>query len=170
MVSVKLQKILLVRTDRIGELVLSLPVVRALKEKHPASSVSILAQRKFAEYLRHFSAIDEVLEWPYGITRLNLTEKLRMAHFLRKKRFDLVIILNPSKELNQIVCLAGIKYRLGYERKWSFLLNIKILDEKFRGEKHEVEYNFDLLRKINIEPEHKGFPENDFNRDTSIKL
>jgi ADP-heptose:LPS heptosyltransferase len=47
--------------------------------------------------------------------------------------------------------LAGISKRVGYDRKLGFLLTERIPHTKERGEKHELEYNLDLLRYLKIE-------------------
>ncbi len=46
--------------------------------------------------------------------------------------------------------LAGISVRVGYARKWGWLLTHRILDEKVLGECHEVEYNLRLLKPLGI--------------------
>ncbi|MCM8765821.1 MAG: hypothetical protein NC920_03140, partial [Candidatus Omnitrophica bacterium] len=44
--------------------------------------------------------------------------------------------------------LAGIPIRVGYARKWDFLLTHKIEDKKYLGLRHEVEYNLELVELI----------------------
>jgi heptosyltransferase-2 len=46
--------------------------------------------------------------------------------------------------------MAGIPERIGYNKKLGFLLTKKIEDKKYLGKKHELEYNFDLLKLIGI--------------------
>ena len=64
---------------------------------------------------------------------------------LRKYRFDLCVVLNPTKEAHQSIFLAGIPVRVGYDRKWGFLLTHKIKDTKHLGNRHEVDCNLELV-------------------------
>jgi ADP-heptose:LPS heptosyltransferase len=74
---------------------------------------------------------------------------------LRRKNIDLAVLLNPSKEFNLFTNLAGIPIRVGYARKWGFLLNHKIKDKKYLGERHEVEYNLELVDLVGAITEDK---------------
>jgi ADP-heptose:LPS heptosyltransferase len=73
-----------------------------------------------------------------------LKEKTRIIRLLRAKDIDMAIMLNPSKDFNIITYLAGIPVRVGYGRKFGFLLTNRMKDEKHLGLKHEVEYNLEL--------------------------
>ncbi len=73
-----------------------------------------------------------------------------LGNLLKSKRFDAAIVSNPSKELHVAVWLAGIPQRVGYDRKWGGLLTDRIPDEKALGVRHEVEYNFELLKPLGI--------------------
>ena len=75
---------------------------------------------------------------------------------LKKKKFDLAVILHPTNRLHLVSFLAGIKRRIGYDRKLGFLLTDKIKHSKQLGEKHEVEYSLDLVRYLGIMPEDKN--------------
>jgi ADP-heptose:LPS heptosyltransferase len=46
--------------------------------------------------------------------------------------------------------LAGIRWRVGYNRKWGRLLTHRLDDRKALGERHEVEYNLDLVRALGL--------------------
>lgn len=49
--------------------------------------------------------------------------------------------------------IAGVPIRAGYNRKWGFLLNRKIRDERDEGKKHETEYTMDILRLVGVQGE-----------------
>ena len=80
---------------------------------------------------------------------------LRLKNILKEKKFDMAVMVNPKKELHLAAFLAGIPIRIGFDRKWGFLLTHKIKDVKYLAEKHEVEYNLDLVRALGIEPSNK---------------
>ena len=60
----------------------------------------------------------------------------------------MAIILNPHKILHLACFLAGIPCRVGFDRKWGFLLNVKKTDDRDNGQKHEIQYTMDLVHLI----------------------
>ncbi|OQX54352.1 MAG: hypothetical protein B5M48_01175 [Candidatus Omnitrophica bacterium 4484_213] len=140
-------KILLIRTDRFGEFILNLPAFRAVRKGFPNSHIAVMAQPYIRELIEDNPDINEVIDYELE-NQKGILPGLKLSWFLKKKKFDLAIIFNPSKKFNIITFLAGIPLRVGYERKWGFLLTHKIEDKKYLGEKHEVEYNLDLVRLI----------------------
>jgi len=140
------KKILIVRNDRFGEFLLNIPALRALKETFAGAKLIAVIDPKVRELAENIPFIDGVIEW--GQVKHPLSEKLKLIGTLKKIKFDMAIILNPSKEFNIITYMAGIPIRVGYDRKWGFLLNRRIEDKKYLGEKHEVEYNLDLVNLV----------------------
>ena len=152
----KIKKILVFRTDRIGDILLSIPAIRALKQSFPEAQISVIVQSPYACLLENNSDINEIITYDKK-KNSGFWGTLKFIVHLRKKRFDLAVVLNPKKRSNIIAFLAGITYRLGYQRKWGFLLNQAIKDEKYKGEKHELEYNLDLVRAIGADTKDKNF-------------
>ncbi len=75
---------------------------------------------------------------------------------LRKKRFDLALILHPTNRANIIVFLSGIPVRVGYNKKFGFLLTHKLEERKYEGKKHEIEYTLDIVRSLGVSAENNG--------------
>jgi ADP-heptose:LPS heptosyltransferase len=152
---VDIKRILLIRTDRFGEFILNTPVIRAIKEKFPSSYLGIMVNPMVKGIVEGSPYIDEILIYDEKAMQ-GFFKSLKFVSEIRKKKFDLVVILNPKKKFNIITFLAGIPIRLGYNRKWGFLLTHKIEDRKSSGQKHEVEYNLDLVRRIRIDTQDKS--------------
>jgi len=140
----KIKRILVVRNDRFGEFLLNIPAIRALKEVFSSAAICAAVNPDVASLAARVPYIGEIIEWA-GSARHTAGEKLRLLKRLKEKRFDLSVILNPSKEFHIYSFLAGIPCRVGYDRKWGFLLTHRLRDEKSAGKKHEVEYNLDLV-------------------------
>jgi lipopolysaccharide heptosyltransferase II len=141
-----IKSILVVRNDRFGEFLLNIPALRALKETFTNAKIIIVADPYNRELVEAIPFIDEIIEWSQD--RHTFLSRLRMLALLKKKKIDLAIMLNPSKEFNIYTYLAGIPRRVGYDRKWGFLLTDKIKDKKYLADKHEVEYNLELVRGL----------------------
>lgn len=137
------KNILAVRNDRFGEFLLIIPALRALKQKYPLAKITLVVSPYVRELAGYIEYADQILCWE--LKKHSLAEAFRFAHGLRNK-FELAVIFNPSKEAHLISFLAGIKKRVGYNRKWGLLLNLKKEDRKHLEDKHEVEYNLDLVR------------------------
>lgn len=149
----EIKKILALRNDRFGEFLLNIPALRALKETFKEAKLILVAGSDTKELAEVIPCIDEVIEWRKdGHT---LKEKLKFIGFLKKQNIDMAVMLNPSKDFNIFTFLSGIPVRVGYNRKWGFLLTHKIKDKKHLGEKHEVEYNLDLVGLIGARTENK---------------
>lgn len=138
-----IKNILVVRNDRLGEFLLNIPALRALKETFRDAKLIVAVNPALRELADNVEYIDEVIVWEHG--KHSLFEKIRLLKLLRAKNIDMAIMLNPLKDLNILTYLAGIPIRVGYDRKMGFLLTHKIEDKKYLGLKHEVEYNLELV-------------------------
>ena len=147
------QRILIVRTDRLGDLLLSTPVVRALRQRFPQSYISMLVSPYTKDVLEGNPALDEIITFDKDARNSQgWWAAFRFARFLRKKKFDLAIVLHPTTRMHLLIFLAGIPKRLGYDHKFGFLLTDRIKHTKHYGQKHETEYALDLVRYLGIEP------------------
>jgi heptosyltransferase-2 len=100
--------------------------------------------------------LDEVIIYDKEGKHKSWRRSAGFSHNLAKKRFDLAIILHPTNRVHLVTFFAGIPRRLGYDRKLGFLLTDRIKHTKQFGEKHELEYNLDLLRHVGIETDDKN--------------
>jgi len=146
------KNILIVRTDRIGDVVLTTPAVKALRQAYPGSRISILATPVTYDLVFGNPYVDEVLvDDRQGVHR-GLGGFLRMVRELRSQRFDLAIIFHTKRRYNLACYAAGIPCRLGYKNnKFGSLLSLPLKDARHLGEKHEAEYCLDVLKAIGIE-------------------
>lgn len=145
------KRILIVRTDRIGDVVLSTPVIKALKDNFANVYLAMMISPATQELVRGNPYLDEVIVYDKEQEHRGVIRSLQFALSLRKKKFDIAVILHSTNRVNLLAYLAGIKERVGYSRRLGFLLTDNIPYVKYRGEKHEVEYNLDLLRCLGIE-------------------
>jgi len=139
-----IKKILAIRNDRFGEFLLTMPAVRALKKKYPQAQLSLVVDSYLRELAACIDCVDEVIIWDKR--RHRFSQIMAFSRSLKQKHFDMSIAFNPSKEVNIICFLAGIRRRIGYARKWDFLLNATIADTKHFAKKREIEYNLELAQ------------------------
>lgn len=138
--------ILLVRTDRIGELLLATPAFGSVRESFPGAKITLIVKPSSSPVVEGNPCIDSIIKIDPDSGLDSLAKRLRFIRFLGRSGFDMAIIFNPNKFFNISTFLAGIPVRVGYDRKLGFLLTNAIEDRKYLCEKHEVEYNLDLVR------------------------
>jgi lipopolysaccharide heptosyltransferase II len=148
-VSLDLRNILLIRTDRIGDLMLSLPMLPLIRKKFPAASITVMVQAYTRELLDGHSCVDQILLYD---APKNATEFFAAARMLRSKRFDAVILPYPRFRLALLAFTAGIPVRIATGYRWySFLFTTKIYEHRKDAKKHELEYNLGLLSVLGID-------------------
>jgi heptosyltransferase II len=145
------KRILIVRTDRIGDVVLSTPVIKALRQAYPYAYIAMMVSPYTKEIVEGNPFLDQVVIFDKEKKHRSWLGTLKFAGSLAKKRFDLAIILHPTNRVHLVCFLAGIPRRIGYDRKLGILLTDRIKHLKQEGEKHELEYSLDLLKYLNIE-------------------
>jgi len=142
------KNILIVRTDRIGDLILTLPLAGLIKKQYPDSKVSFLVREYTKNLVSHHPYIDEVLVLKEVDGNVSLFDNINL---IKQKKFDYCIVVYPRFKISLIVFLSGIKNRIGTGYRWySFLFNQKVYEHRKNAERHELEYNVNLLEKLGI--------------------
>ena len=149
------KNILLARTDRLGDLILTTPAIKAVRDAYPDAHIAMVIRPYTAAVLKNNPYIDEVIVYDkYGRHRSPIASLL-FALRLKKKGFDRAIIFHPTNRMHIISYIAGIPRRIGYEGKLSFLLTDRIKNTKHEGKKHERDYTIELLRPLGIDSHEK---------------
>jgi heptosyltransferase II len=151
-----ISRILIIRTDRIGDALLSTPVVEAMRKAYPTAHIAVMSRAYAKDVIENNPFLNEVIIYNKKEVEGSLLGLARAAMELRQKKFDLALILHPTTSVHLLSFLAGIPRRVGYDRKMAFLLTDRIAHTKHLGQKHEVEYVLDLVRHLGITPVHGG--------------
>lgn len=147
----KYKNILIVRTDKIGDVVLSLPLAGIIKNTFPDAKITFLVQNYTKPLVECCTNVDEVITLHKSGDKIHFSQNVKM---LREKKYDLCITVSPKFKVAAILKSAGIKTRIGTGYRWySFLFNKRIFEHRKTAERHELEYNINLLKPINITPE-----------------
>ncbi len=144
------EKFLVIRTDRIGDVVLATPVPEAIKRSYPNSQVTMMVSAYTRDLFNHNPWVDEVITEDQE----NLKGFFKLVKLLRSKKLDVVILLRPTLRLALILFLTGIKVRIGTGyRAYGFLFNHRIYQHRKTIEKHELEYNLNMLAPLGMHKE-----------------
>ncbi len=128
-----------------------LPAIRAIRETYRESEITLLLQKGQEPLLEGHPDLDRIIEWDPA-EGSGWKSSFRWGRTLRAERFDAAVVFNPSRFFHTASFLARIPIRVGYRRKWGFLLNRSIEDSKNRRTLHEVEYNLELARLLETKP------------------
>jgi ADP-heptose:LPS heptosyltransferase len=141
------RRFLIVRTDRIGDVILTLPMARVLKRHDPGAHVAMLINSYTTGLVSSDPDVDQVIalqEHSPSVTGI--------AAELRRSRFDVVFHTHPRPRLALATALAGIPVRVGTGyRSYSFLFNRRVYEHRKDAARHELEYNLNLLRAVGID-------------------
>ncbi len=141
-----MRRILLIRTDRMGDLLMTLPAVRAMRKAFPEAQITLLMKKELFPLLEHHPDLDRLLPWE-GISE-GWGTLWRWSRRLHRERFDAAVIFNPAKFFHLAVFLAGIPVRIGYRRKLPWTLTASIPDTKASRLGHESDYNLELVQLL----------------------
>ena len=148
-----LKRILVVRPDRIGDVLLSTPVIDALRKACPSAFMMALVAPHSEEIVDRNPFLNGFLILDKKGRHQGARGMIRLVRELKSHRFDTAIVLHGTKRVHLALALAAIPRRIGYDRKWGFLLTKRLKDVKVYGERHEAEYSLDLLRALGIPAE-----------------
>ncbi|HXJ41268.1 MAG TPA: glycosyltransferase family 9 protein, partial [Bryobacteraceae bacterium] len=145
-------KILVRATNWIGDAVMSLPVVRLLRERYPAAEIAVLAKPWVADLYLDEPSINRTIPL---VGRSGLRDpgaKWNQARKLRLEAFDLAVLLPNSFESAALLFASGIRRRVGYARDARSWLLTDAIPVPKPGEipRHERCYYPELLRRAGI--------------------
>ena len=142
----EIKRILVARTDKIGDLVLSIPSFFMLKKMYPNAELIVLVRGYNADIVRNLSYIDRVIKID-GFTKDELLEKI--AYF----KADVFIALYNDSYIASLAKASKAKIKIGPISKLSsfFTYNKGIRQQRSKSIKNEAEYNLDLVAKLGKE-------------------
>jgi lipopolysaccharide heptosyltransferase I len=157
-------KILVLRLSAVGDVLRTLPAVKALKKYFPSSHIAWVVEEPSKTLLESQPEIDQVIvfprkRWTEGLRSIEkgwrtLKEVRQFILHLRKERFDIVLDFHGIIKSGMISFLSGSSKRIGYDRESTkegnfFFSNIKVRlpEEKIS----RYQRNFALLKGLGLE-------------------
>ncbi|MBQ3437458.1 MAG: glycosyltransferase family 9 protein [Fusobacterium sp.] len=141
----EIKRILVSRTDKIGDLVLSIPSFFMLKKMYPNAELIVLVRKYNYEIVRNLDYIDRVIKID-DYTKAELLEKI--AYF----KADVFIALYNDEYVANLAKASKAKIKIGPLSKLNsiFTYNKGVLQKRSLSVKNEGEYNLDLVKKLNV--------------------
>ena len=130
---IEFTRILLIRFARLGDVILLVPSIRALRNRYPKARIEVLVDHRYAGILEMCSAVDRVIP----VDRLAMRDggkiravgnMFRLAQELRAASYDLVVDFHSFRETHLLTWYSGARWRLGLKRVhssyWPFCFNL----------------------------------------------
>jgi heptosyltransferase II len=142
-------KILIRATNWVGDAILALPALRAVRRKFPDAHIAIVARPYVADLYRGQQVCDQLISYdPQGAAK-GFSGRERLASELRAQSFDVALLLQNAFDAAWLAWRAGIPQRVGYARDARSLFLTKAINVPKPGEipPHEQFYYLELLRR-----------------------
>lgn len=143
-------RVLVVRNDRIGDLILATPVISTIRANYRDAYIGILVSKYAEDVVKYNSEINKVITDELIKDKKSIKNFLALFRKIRTERFDTAIILFPSFLVCLLIFLAGIKKRISHGSKWYVYLfcNEILFQHRSRVEQHEADYNLALAHRV----------------------
>ncbi|MBC2603308.1 glycosyltransferase family 9 protein [Puniceicoccus vermicola] len=145
-----MKRIIISRTDRIGDVILTSAAFGPLRKTFPDASIRILVRPELVPLFANTPEIEAVPCPPgAGAKGFHRHRFREWRDYFRNNPADCIVFLHPDNDLQFAAAAAKIPRRLGYGKQLGrFALNESIPYTRHLGQKHEAVCNFDLLQKI----------------------
>lgn len=148
-------KILVVRFSSLGDIILTTPVLDALKENYRDSEICFLTRQKYQGLLEADPRINSVIYFQPEDKDRGIAGLLRLIRCLNQEKFDLTVDLHSSLRSFFIRNLVRAKKKVRYDKKLLSRLQMVYFKKWKTDSVSTVESYLDSLKKIDIVGQHK---------------
>ena len=147
-------KNLLIRgVNWIGDGVMTLPALKALRKELHETKISLLVKPWVSPLFENNPHIDEIVA--YSDNHKGILGKLKLSWMLNRKKFNCAILLQNAFDAALITFLARIKHRAGYNRDGrGFLLTTAVSVPHNKDTVHQIYYYLNLLQQLGLKAEY----------------
>ena len=147
--------ILITRTDKIGDVVLSLPVIKTLAKAFPGRPLYFMASAYAAPIVENYPGLSSVIIYEASDDTNKVTRTRQITQQLRDLNIKTALMLYYDPEVLAMIKKAGIKERFGPLTRISGIFSYTKFQTQHRSkvQYHELEYNLNLLKMLGIQEE-----------------
>ena len=144
-------RILVKEVNWLGDVVMSLPALRAIRHAYPRAHLAVLIKKDLASFFDGARWIDEVIPYSVGRGLSGFFDRRRIVGEIRSRRFDLAVLFPNSFESALWITMAGIRRRAGFvadARGAMLTLKASPPPEALTG--HQVSYWLAMVRATGV--------------------
>lgn len=158
-----INKILVLRFSSIGDIVLTTPVLRTLRERYPYAKLCFVVKKEFSEIITLCPYIDKVFIFDSGKGFWGL---MKLLSEINAERFDLLIDLHWNLRSILIYLLSRIKIKIHYSKhRFLRLLRIWFKWRLMPVQSHIIDLYFEPLTRFGILSSDNRVPELKIDKD-----
>jgi len=149
--NLKLQwkRILVIKLIAIGDLVVALPTIKALKKSFPEAYLAILITPRVKEVVEGFPYLDKIISYDILGKDKGIRGLFKIISLLKKERFDLVIELDHYYRITSLITFfAGIKNRVGFDLPGQGRRGLVTIKVPYLTKVHEVETFLEVAKEV----------------------
>ena len=155
--SLDIKKVLIIQTAFAGDVILTLPIAQALKEKYPGAKISFLAIPGTANLLENNPYIEEVILYDKKKTDKGFFRFRKLIHLLKEKNFDVIISPHRSLRSTLLANYSGCENTISFTLSaLSFKYRARVI---YKSNVHEIIRNLSLLDPLGIVENEIRIPE-----------
>ncbi len=140
------KSVVVIQTAFPGDVILTLPLMQALRALLPGARLAFVAIPSAAEVLAHHPAVDEVIVYDKRGSQRGLAGIFSLASKLRRSGFEAALVPHRSLRSALLPWLAGIPLRISFDASAGrFLQTVTV---RYRKDLHETERNLSLLAPL----------------------
>ncbi len=160
MVLENIRKIFIIRFNGVGDIIMTMPSLRALKQAYPQAQITWLVDERCKQAIEKEPLVNEVISIHrrklQEMPKLEALKKLwGLIRWIRSQRFDLCVDLQGFSETSLLTLVSRARYRVGHRVKpgivdrsehqgWAYNIPVKLPARTF----HRVEYFFEIVRAV----------------------
>ena len=143
-----IQKILLIRLRRMGDVIMTTPAISALRESLPQAYIAYVVEEPYRELVENHPSLDETIIIPKDQSFIDF---LKLIQKIRKEKLDAVIDFHGGPRASFMTLFSKAKLKVGYRIKYkNFFYHIKLTRSPKNGYIHSVENHMNLVKALGL--------------------
>ncbi|MFH1282073.1 MAG: glycosyltransferase family 9 protein [bacterium] len=142
------KRILIIQIKQVGDVLLTTPVIKALRDEFPSAEIDFLVNKNSSQILLNNHNLNKILVYDDRNALMNIIN-------VRNRKYDWVLdfLGNPRSAI--LAFLSGARVKAGFAHNWrAILYNVKVKPQK--GPRYVVDFKLDILRYMGISCPNKG--------------
>lgn len=152
-----MQKILIIQTAFIGDVILATPLIGNLKSQFPDAKIDFLVKNGNQTLLKNDPDLNEILVFD---KKKKVASLIVLLKNIRTNKYDLIINLHRFASSGMLTFLSGAKQKLGFKKNPFSFAYTKSFSHEIGNGKHEVDRNLELIKHLssNFKRQPKLYP------------
>jgi lipopolysaccharide heptosyltransferase II len=154
------RRLLVMKLVAVGDLVVCLPMLKALKKSFPEAHIAILVTPRVSQIVQGCPYVDEIISYDIFGREKGPSGLVKIIRRLRKRKFDLVLELDHYYRITTLISyLAGIPKRAGFDLSGQGRRSLYTIRIPYSVDKHEVEVFLEAASLIGADASEKELVE-----------